>query len=63
VIYFSTIIPPIGVPLQMAALWMGMGALLISLMEKRRLILQVPQNLKQLEELRDEKYNPEENNP
>lgn len=61
VIYFSTVIPSIGIPVQLTALWLGVGALLISLMEKRRLILQVPNNLKQLEKLRDENHNPEEN--
>jgi hypothetical protein len=61
-IYASTIHPTIGVPVQMMVLWLGMGSLILSLLEKRRLILQVPQNLKKLEQLRDEKYNSEEEN-
>ncbi|MDF7806856.1 polymer-forming cytoskeletal protein [Pontiellaceae bacterium B12219] len=60
VIYASTIFPAIGVPVQMIVLWLGMGSLILSLLEKRRLILQVPHNLKKLEELRDEKFNSEE---
>ncbi|MDF7826274.1 hypothetical protein P4B35_19760 [Pontiellaceae bacterium B12227] len=61
-IYASTINPSIGVPIQMMVLWLGMGSLILSLLEKRRLILQVPNNLKKLEKLRDEKFNPEEDN-
>jgi cytoskeletal protein CcmA (bactofilin family) len=61
-IYASTIHPTIGIPVQMMVLWLGMGSLILSLLEKRRLILQVPQNLKKLEQLRDEKYNSEEEN-
>lgn len=60
VIYASTIQPAIGVPVQMMVLWLGMGSFILALIEKRRLILQVPQNLKKLEQLRDEKFNPEE---
>ena len=59
-IYASTIYPAIGMPIQMMVLWLGMGSLILSLIEKRRLILQVPQNLKKLEQLRDEKFTPEE---
>ena len=44
----------------MTVIWLGMGSLILSLIEKRRLIIQVPQNLKKLEELRNEQYNPEE---
>ncbi len=60
-IYLATVIPSIGVPVQMTVLWLGMGSLILALLEKRRLILQVPANLKKLEELRDERFNPEEN--
>ncbi|MDF7798911.1 polymer-forming cytoskeletal protein [Pontiellaceae bacterium B1224] len=59
-IYASTIQPAIGFPIQMMVLWLGMGSFILALIEKRRLILQVPQNLKKLEQLRDEKFNPEE---
>ncbi|MEE9369438.1 MAG: polymer-forming cytoskeletal protein [Pontiella sp.] len=60
VIYLATIIPSIGMPVQLTVIWLGMGSLILSLIEKRRLIIQVPQNLKKLEELRNEQYNPEE---
>jgi hypothetical protein len=60
-IYASTIQPSIGIPVQMMVLWLGMGSFILALIEKRRLILQVPQNLEKLEQLRDEKFNPEEN--
>jgi cytoskeletal protein CcmA (bactofilin family) len=60
IIYTATIFPAIGVPVQMIVLWLGMGSLILSLLEKRRLILQVPHNLKKLEQLRDEKFNSED---
>jgi cytoskeletal protein CcmA (bactofilin family) len=60
IIYTATFIPAIGLPVQMTVVWIGMGSLILALLEKRRLIIQVPQNLKKLEALRDEKYNPEE---
>ncbi len=61
IIYLTTLIPSIGVPVQMTVLWLGMGALILALLEKRRLIIQVPQDLKKLEKLRDEqKTTPEE---
>ncbi len=60
IIYFTTVIPSIGMPIQMTVIWLGMGSLILALLEKRRLIIQAPQNLKKLEELRDEKFNPEE---
>ncbi|VGO15989.1 hypothetical protein PDESU_04578 [Pontiella desulfatans] len=63
IIYATTIIPGIGVPVQLTVLWLGMGSLILALLEKRRLILQVPANLKKLEELRDEQYKPEEKQP
>ncbi len=60
IIYLTTVIPSIGIPVQMMVLWLGMGSFILALLEKRRLIIQVPQNLKKLEELRDENYNPKE---
>jgi cytoskeletal protein CcmA (bactofilin family) len=60
IIYLATIIPSIGIPVQMTVIWLGMGSLILALLEKRRLIIQVPQNLQKLEELRNEKFNPEE---
>jgi len=59
-LYATTIFPAIGIPVQMLVLWLGMGSLIVALIEKRRLILQVPANLKKLEQLRDENYKPEE---
>jgi len=61
VIYFAALIPIIGVPLQMTVVWMGMGSLILGMIQKRRMIIQAPKNgLEQLKKLRDEKYNPEE---
>ncbi len=60
IIYFTTVIPSIGLPIQLTVIWIGMGSLILALLEKRRLIIQVPNNLKKLEELRNEKFNPEE---
>ena len=62
-IYLSALVPAIGVPVQFMVLWLGMGSLILSLLEKRKLILQVPQNLKKLEEMRNENHNPEETQP
>ena len=59
-IYLATIIPSIGVPVQLGVIWMGMGSLLLALIQKRRLIIQVPQNLKNLEQLKNEQNKPEE---
>ncbi len=59
-IYASTVFPALGIPVQIGVLWLGMGSLIIALVEKRRLILQVPANLQKLQKLRDENYNPEE---
>ena len=60
-IYVATIpAGPVSLIAQSLVLWFGMGSLILALIEKRRLILQVPANLKKLETLRDEKFNPEE---
>jgi UDP-N-acetylglucosamine transferase subunit ALG13 len=37
----------------MTVVWMGMGSLLLALLQKRRLIIQIPEELKHLEELRN----------
>jgi len=63
IIYLATLVPTLGVPVQMTVVWMGMGALILALLRKRQLIIQMPQELQQLEKLRDEKYNPKENSP
>jgi hypothetical protein len=57
VIYLATLVPAIGLPVQMAVVWMGMGALLLALLQKRRLIIQIPEELKHLEELRNKQKN------
>jgi hypothetical protein len=57
IIYIATLIPSIGLPVQLAVVWMGMGSLLLALQQKRRLIIQVPEELKHLEELRNKTNN------
>ncbi len=57
VIYLATLIPTIGLPVQLAVVWMGMGSLLLALLQKRRLIIQIPEELKHLEELRNKPNN------
>ena len=52
IIYLATMVPSIGVPVQLTVVWMGMGALILALLQKRRLIIQAPEELKQLEELK-----------
>ncbi|MDZ8118853.1 polymer-forming cytoskeletal protein [Pontiella agarivorans] len=61
VIYGTAVFPIIGIPVQIIVLLLGMGSFIIALIEKRRLILQVPSDLHKLQKLRDENYNPEEN--
>ncbi len=63
IIYIATAIPAISWSVQIVVVGMGTGALLLGLFQKRRLLIQVPDELKQLEQLRDEKYNPEEKTP
>lgn len=60
IIYFATLIPVIGVPLQMTVVWMGMGSLILALIQKRQMIIQAPKGLEQLKKLRDENHNPKE---
>lgn len=60
VIYLTSIFPIIGIPVQIIVLLLGMGSFILALLEKRRMILQVPNDLKKLQKLRDEQYNPEE---
>lgn len=57
VIYFATLIPSIGLPVQLTVVWMGMGSLLLALLQKRRLIIQIPEELKHLEKLRNKQNN------
>ncbi len=56
-IYLATLIPSIGLPVQLAVVWMGMGSLLLALQQKRRLIIQVPDELKHLQELKNKQNN------
>ncbi len=60
IIYLTTMVPSIGVPVQIAVAWMGMGALILAMIQKRRLIIRVPDELKQLEELKQENKQKEE---
>lgn len=60
IIYLATLIPSIALPVQMTVVWMGMGALLLALVQKRRLAIQIPEELKQLEELRNKQNNTQE---
>jgi cytoskeletal protein CcmA (bactofilin family) len=57
IIYLATLIPSIGLPVQLAVVWMGMGSLLLAMLQKRRLIIQIPEELKHLEELRNKQNN------
>ena len=60
IIYLATMVPSIGLPVQIAVVWMGMGALILSLIQKRRLVIQIPDELKQLEELKQQNNHKEE---
>ena len=60
IIYLATMIPAIGVPVQIAVVWMGMGSLILALLQKRRLILRIPDELKQLEESKQQNKYKEE---
>lgn len=62
-IHLVSLVPSIGVPIQLMVVWLGMGALILALLEKRRLIIQVPQNLKLMEALKNKPHNPEEKTP
>jgi cytoskeletal protein CcmA (bactofilin family) len=59
-LYLVAVIPsPLFLFHQVVA-WFGMGAFILSFVEKRNLMIQLPNSLKKLEELRDEQINPEE---
>lgn len=61
IVYMSSIVPSlVGILIQMIFLLLGMGSLILSLLERRRMVIQIPSHLKQLEKLRDEKLNLEE---
>jgi cytoskeletal protein CcmA (bactofilin family) len=59
-IYFTTMIPSIGISIQIAVVWLGMGSLILAMLRKRRLIIQVPEELKQSEELKPQINHKEE---
>jgi cytoskeletal protein CcmA (bactofilin family) len=60
IIYFTAMVPAIGLSIQIAVAWMGMGALILALLQKRRMIIQVPDELKKLEELKQQSNQKEE---
>ena len=60
VIYTATAIPAISLSVHLVVISMGMGALLLGLFQKRRMLIQVPNELEQLKKMRDETFNPEE---
>ena len=60
VIYAATAIPAISLSVQLVVVSMGMGAILLGLLQKRRLLIQVPNELEQLKKMRDEEFNPKE---
>ena len=59
-IYFTTLIPSIGISIQIAVVWLGMGSLILAMLRKRRLIIQLPEELKQIEELKQQNKHKEE---
>jgi hypothetical protein len=63
VIYTATSIPAISWSVQIVVISMGMGALLLGVFQKRRLIIQVPHELKKLEELKQQETNNKEEAP
>jgi cytoskeletal protein CcmA (bactofilin family) len=60
VIYIATAIPAISHSVHIAVISMGSGALLLGLFQKRRLIIQVPDELKRIEELKNQNTNKQE---
>ncbi len=58
IIYTATAIPAISLSVWIAIVSMGMGSLLLGLVQKRRMLIQIPEELKQLEELKNQNTNP-----
>lgn len=54
IIYTASFIPAISLSVWIAVISMGTGSLLLSLIQKRRLMIQVPEELKHLEELKNQ---------
>ncbi len=63
IIYLASLFPAIGMPLQLAVIWIGMGALLLALLRKRRLIVQLPQIQNPSETLNPDQNQPKEESP
>ena len=57
VIYIATAVPSISLSVQITIISMGMGALLLGLFQRRRLIISMPEELKKLEELKNQHPN------
>ncbi len=58
-IYVASAIPTIAFSVWITVISMGTGALLIGLFQKRRLMIQIPEELQQLEKLKNQNTNPE----
>lgn len=63
IIYLPAIIPGPLYLFQQIIAWFGMGALILAMMEKRRLIIEVPHQLKQAEALQNETSQHTEDSP
>ena len=57
IIYIATAIPSISLSVQITIISMGMGALLLGLFQRRRLMIQIPEELQQLEKLKNQHPN------
>lgn len=62
-IYVTTLFPMISTPVQLAVAWTGVGAQILALLRKRRLVVQLPQNLNPLKELNVEQEQSKEESP
>jgi len=62
-LYIIAVIPSPLLLFQQIVAFLGMGALILSLIEKRRLIIQVPQQLKKAVELKNEQNETTEDSP
>lgn len=62
-LYIIAVIPSPLLLFQQVIAFLGMGALILSLVEKRRLIIQVPQQLKKAVELKNEQNETTEDSP
>ena len=60
IIYTAASIPAISSAVQITVISMGSGALLLGLIQKRRLIIQMPEELKRIEELKQQQNQKQE---